>query len=411
MSSESLNLPLNSRPMWALLVAQFLSAFADNALLIAAIALLKSLHQAGQVPYVQEGFVLPFILLAPFAGPFADALPKGRVMLIGNALKLAGAALMLSGLNPVAAYLLVGVGAAVYSPAKYGILTQMFGPERLVRANGLLEGSTIVAILLGVVGGGFAADHSLPFALAAVICLYAVAVAATLFIPRLAPEHPLDAIRPGELMREFGRAVKVLASQADTRMGLIGTGIFWGTGATLRLMLFAWVPVALSIANNGMPANLIGVVSIGIVIGAGLAAWKVSLSNLRWAYLGGLLLGPVILALSGQTQLAPTVVFLVLLGACGGFFVVPLNALLQERGHETVGAGRVLAIQNLFENGAMLLMIGAYTLIEGLPITRVVAGFGVLIFLVMAGLALAGRWHASRAKAAAATAAVVEEVE
>ena len=391
MNSKSLDLPLHSRPMWALLSAQFLSAFADNALLITAIALLKSIHEPGHIPFVQEGFVLPFILLAPFAGPFADALPKGGVMLIGNGVKLAGATLMLWGLSPILAYLLVGVGAAVYSPAKYGILTQLFGQDRLVKANGLLEGSTIVAILLGVVGGGFMADHDLHLALLSAMGLYAVAIIATLFIPQLAPERPLDAIRPGLLAREFGAAIRVLMTRADTRMSLLGTSLFWGTGATLRLMLFAWVPVALLITDNQTPANMMGVVSLGIVVGAALAAWLVKLDNVHRAYAGGLLLGPVILLLAGQSSLVPSLVLLAGLGACGGFFVVPLNALLQERGHETVGAGRVLAIQNLFENLAMLVLVGSYSLAEGVPITHSVAGFGALVLIGMSALAWSSR--------------------
>jgi LPLT family lysophospholipid transporter-like MFS transporter len=384
--------------MWALLCAQFLSAFGDNALLIAAIALLKSMQAAQQIPYVQEGFVLPFILLAPFAGPFADALPKGRVMLIGNGIKLAGAALMLAGFNPIACYLIVGIGATVYSPAKYGILTQMFGEERLVKANGMLEGSTIVAILLGVVAGGYLADHALRLALAGVMLLYAVAIAATLLIPRLAPEHTLNEIRPLALLGEFLHSIKTLMLRSDTRMSLLGTSLFWGTGATLRLMLFAWVPVALLITDNQMPANMMGVVSVGIVIGAALAAWLVKLDKVHRAYAGGLLLGPVILLLSGQTGLMPSLILLALLGACGGFFVVPLNALLQERGHQSVGAGRVLAIQNLFENLAMLLLVGGYGLSESLPIKHSVTGFGALVLVGMTALAWASLRRNANAK-------------
>jgi LPLT family lysophospholipid transporter-like MFS transporter len=340
---------------------------------------------------VQESFVLPFILLAPFVGPFADALPKGRVMLIGNAVKLAGSALMFVGVYPVLAYLLVGAGATIYSPAKYGILTQFFGPARLVRANSMLEGSTIAAILLGVVAGGWLSDGKLSGALAAIVGIYAAATAANLLIPRLAPERPAGSVRLSALIGEFAAAVRKLGADPSTRMSLAGTSLFWGSGATLRLMLFAWVPVALAIRNNGTPADLMGMVSIGIVAGAVLAAVAIRLETVRRAFLGGLAIGPLILLLAGQTHLVPSVLLLVTLGICGGVFVVPLNALLQERGHETVGAGRALAIQNLLENTAMLLMVGGYSLADGLPIADAVSGFGLLMLAGTAALAWSSR--------------------
>jgi MFS transporter, LPLT family, lysophospholipid transporter len=389
--SAPLELRLASLPMAALLLAQFLSALADNALLIAAIALMKHIGAADRIPWVQEGFVLPFILLAPFAGPFADALPKGWVMLIGNTVKLAGTALMLAGMYPVFAYLLVGTGATIYSPAKYGILTQFFGPAKLVRANSMLEGSTIAAILLGVVAGGRLADGSLTLALTIIAAIYAAATVANLFIPRLAPEHPVDTLHLRALLREFVGAVRLLGSDPDARMSLAGTSLFWGSGATLRLMLFAWVPVALSITDNATPANLMGVVSIGIVAGATLAAVSIRLESVRRAFIGGIAIGPVILLLAGQSHLVPSAILLMTLGIGGGAFVVPLNALLQERGHETVGAGRALAIQNLFENTAMLLMVGGYSLAEGLAVTHVLIGFGLLMLGGMASLAWSSR--------------------
>ena len=389
--SATLELELASMPMAALLLAQFLSALADNALLIVAIALMKHIGAAERIPWVQESFVLPFILLAPFAGPFADALPKSWVMLIGNTVKLAGTALMLAGSYPVLAYLLVGTGATLYSPAKYGILTQFFGPAKLVRANSMLEGSTIAAILLGVVAGGRLADGSLTIALTVIVGVYAAATVANLFIPRLVPEHPVGALQLRVLMAEFFGALRLLGSDPKARMSLAGTSLFWGSGATLRLMLFAWVPVALSITGNATPANLMGAVSIGIVGGAGIAAAFIHLETVRRAFIGGVAIGPLILLLAGQSHLLPSALLLMALGMCGGAFVVPLNALLQERGHETVGAGRALAIQNLFENGAMLVMVGAYSLAEALPVTQVLIGFGILMLAGITWLAWSSR--------------------
>ena len=386
-----LDLPLRSRPMLAVLLAQFLSAFGDNALLITAIGLVKSQGHTDWIPLLQACFVVPFILLAPFVGALADAFPKGRVMLLANSLKLIAAALMAVGFNPLLCYGLAGVGAATYSPAKYGILSQLFGAEKLVKANGLLEGSTIVAILLGVLGGGWLADHGLELAFAGVIAVYALATAINLLIPRLPAEHPLQRFDFIGLLREFLAGLRALWGDRDARFSLLGTSVFWGTGSTLRLLLFAWVPVALGLTSNQMPANLMGVVSIGIVVGAGLAGALVRLEQVNRALLGGLLLGPLVLLFAQQTTLVPAALLLAAIGAAGGFFVVPLNALLQERGHQNIGAGRALAVQNLWENLAMLGFVGAYALVEGLPVVNMAMGFGAVVLVGIAVLAWSRR--------------------
>jgi LPLT family lysophospholipid transporter-like MFS transporter len=379
--------PLLSLPMGAVLLAQFFSAFGDNALLITAIALVKAEGRPDWIPLLQACFVIPFILLAPYVGALADAVPKGRVMLLANGLKLGGASALAMGLNPLLCYGVAGVGAAAYSPAKYGILSQMFGPDKLVKANGLLEGSTIVAILLGVVVGGWLADQSLTHAFAGVMGMYALAAAINLLIPRLPPEHVLDRFDVVGLFREFTASVTTLWRNGDARFSLFGTSLFWGTGSTLRLILFAWVPVALGLAGNQIPANLMGVVSVGIVLGAGLAGLLVRLETVNRALLGGLLLGPLVMLLAWQTRLIPAGLLLAGIGLAGGFFVVPLNALLQDRGHRSVGAGHALAVQNLWENLAMLIFVGAYALVEGLPVVSVVAGFGAAVLLGVGTLA------------------------
>ncbi len=379
-------------PMGAVLLAQFLSAFADNALLIAAIAELKRSARLEWIPLLQACFVVPFILLAPFVGALADAFPKGRVMLLANAIKLAGAALLALGLNPLASYAVAGMGAAAYSPAKYGILSQLFGPAKLVKANGMLEGSTIVAILSGVMVGGWLADQSPAHAMAGVIAVYGLAAAFNLLIPRLPPEHPLSRFDAAGMLREFLASAAILWRDRDARFSLLGTSLFWGTGTTLRLLLFAWVPVALAIGDNQTPANLMGLVSLGIVLGAGLAATWVGLESVNRVLAGGLALGPMILALSFQSTLAPSLLLLVGLGMAGGLFIVPLNALLQARGHASVGAGHALAVQNLWENAAMFLFVGAYYLAEAAqtPVRLQVAGFGVAVLI---GAGILARWR------------------
>ncbi len=385
--TTALGVRLTSRPMLAVLLAQFLSALADNALLFAAIALVKSLaaYQDWHAPLLQEFFILAFIVFAPFVGPFADSFPKGRVMMLGNGLKFFGAAAMLAGLNPWLAYGLVGLGAAAYSPAKYGILRQLVSTEQLVKANSLMEGSTIIAILLGAVAGGILADISVQLALVSITACYLLAALSNLMIPRLAAEHPLQRADLQALVMDFRHALSTLLRNRDARFSLAGTSLFWGSGSTLRFLLVAWVPVALLISDNKTPANLSGVVAVGIALGALLAARYITLPTVNRALYPGLVLGVAVMALAGAQDIYVSITLLVLIGACGGMFVVPLNALLQERGHETVGAGHAVAVQNFCENLAMLLLVGLYTLIVrmGAPIMQVAFGFGALILLGM----------------------------
>jgi LPLT family lysophospholipid transporter-like MFS transporter len=386
---RSLDMLLLSLGMMAVLAAQFLSALADNAILIAAIAIIKTQGLPALVPLLQESFVVPFVLLAPFVGQVADRFPKGHVMLAGNLLKFSGALVMMLGANPFTAYGLIGIGAALYSPAKYGILAQMFGPAKLVRANGMMEGSTIVAILLGVLLGGWLADHSLSWAFGGVMSAYGLAALFNLFIPRLPPENAGAGFHPWYLLKQFIASLALLFKNPDARFSLLGTSIFWGSGITLRLMLFAWVPAALLITNNQTPANLMGVVSIGIVAGAAMAGMWITLSSVNRALIGGILLGPVILVLAFVTSLTTAMACMAAIGICGGVFVVPLNALLQERGHQTIGAGHALAVQNFVENIAMLLFVGAYSLAATtIPVTTAIAGFGLILLASISMLAM-----------------------
>ncbi len=387
---KSLDMPLLSLGMLSVLVAQFFSALADNAVLITAIAIIKVQGMPNLVPILQESFVVPFILLAPFVGQIADTFPKGRVMLFANLLKLLGAIAMMAGINPVTAYGLIGIGAATYSPAKYGILSQMFGPAALVRANGMMEGSTIVAILLGVVFGGWLADHSIAWAFIGVVTSYTLAAFANLFIPSLNAESTGVRFQPWILVKKFMTVLSLLFKNSDTRFSLLGTSMFWGSGTTLRLMLFAWVPLALMISDNQTPSNLMGTVSIGIVLGAAAAGLWVPLANVNRALVGGLLLGPIILALAFTHELNFTLVIMIAIGISGGYFIVPLNALLQERGHETIGAGNALAVQNFAENIAMLLFVGGYSLASaaGIPVTTSIFLFGLILISFMSALAI-----------------------
>ena len=390
-------LPLLSIGTASLLSAQFFSALADNAVLIIALAAVKARGTAGQAPFVQESFVLPFILLAPFTGYVADRFMKGHVMMLSNILKFSGAGFMAAGMNPVVAYLLVGIGAAFYSPAKYGILTQLYEPQVLVRANSLLEGSTVVAILLGVLFGGWLADQAAASAFSSVMIIYALAAGANLLIPRVHAEHAEEAFRFRGQVRRFTASFKTLFSDADARLSMLGTGIFWGIGITLRLLLFAWAPIALSRTDNRTPANLMGLVSVGIVAGAAIAGRWITLGTYHRALIGGVMLGPILLALSVVHDLRTAALLMAAIGFFGGIFVVPLNAVLQERGHRTVGSGNALAIQNFVENLGMLLFVGAYFTADaaGLSIRSSITCFGLIILFAVISIIARNRRNAA----------------
>ncbi|ECW3429827.1 lysophospholipid transporter LplT [Salmonella enterica] len=398
--SESVrtNTSIWSKGMLSVIVAQFLSAFGDNALLFATLALLKAqFYPDWSQPVLQMVFVGAYILFAPFVGQIADSFAKGRVMMVANGLKLAGAAGICLGVNPFVGYTLVGIGAAAYSPAKYGILGELTTGDKLVKANGLMEASTIAAILLGSVAGGVLADWHVIAALVTCALAYAGAVAANLFIPKLVAARPGQSWRLSAMTRSFFSACVVLWRNGETRFSLVGTGLFWGAGVTLRFLLVLWVPVALGITDNATPTYLNAMVAVGIVVGAGAAAKLVTLETVSRCMPAGILIGVVVAIFSLQHALLPAYALLLLIGMLGGFFVVPLNALLQERGKKSVGAGNAIAVQNLGENSAMLLMLGLYSLavLVGVPAVAIGIGFGVLFALAIAALWIWQRRQAS----------------
>ncbi|KNC87968.1 lysophospholipid transporter LplT [Trabulsiella odontotermitis] len=394
--SESVhtNTSLWSKGMMAVICAQFLSAFGDNALLFATLALMKAqFYPDWSQPVLQMVFVGAYILFAPFVGQVADSFAKGRVMMFANGLKLVGAASICFGVNPFIGYTLVGVGAAAYSPAKYGILGELTTGDKLVKANGLMESSTIAAILLGSVTGGILADWHVLASLGICAVVYAGAVVANLFITRLPAARPGQSWRFSAMTASFFSATASLWRNRETRFSLVGTSMFWGAGVTLRFLLVLWVPVALGIVDNATPTYLNAMVAVGIVAGAGAAAKLVTLDTVSRCMPAGILIGVVVAIFALQQALLPAYALLLLIGVFGGFFVVPLNALLQERGKQTVGAGNAIAVQNLGENGAMLLMLGLYSLAvkAGIPVVGVGIGFGVLFALAIVALWIWGR--------------------
>ncbi len=373
-----------NRGVRVLLGAQFLTAFADNAILFTAIAMVffdphAPLRGAWYVPALQASFLVAFVVLAPWAGPFADRRPKPHVLLIGNLLKAAGAALMFAGVEPVAAYALVGTGAAVYGPAKYGILPELVGSERLVRANGWIEGSTILAIVLGTVVGSRIADRSVSLALMMVIACYAASALAALALPRL-PAAQADAAAG---IRTFVGRFRTLFETATWRFSMLGNSLFWASAAVLRLLLVAWAPVVLLTRTAREVADLTLFLALGIVVGALLVPRLIPIERLRRARLAAYAMGAAILAFSLVSTVWPARAVLVAIGICGGMFLVPINAALQNIGHRTIGSGRAVALQSFFENSAMLTGVGIYTAAVGYgaqPVASIVV-VGVLVLI------------------------------
>lgn len=375
---------LPQRSLTAVMIAQFLSALADNALLFVAIALMRAQHRPDDwIPLLQISFVLVFVLVSPFVGHIADSWPKGRVMLVANLIKLVGAGCLLLGANPLISYGVVGLGAALYSPAKYGILCELVDTNFLVKANSLMEGSTIVAILIGVAGGGWIVDHSVPLAFTLVIGCYVLAQVVNFAIPVIPAPHAKARLHPWYLLKQFTALGIILFKDADARFSLISTSIFWGIGSTLRVLLIAWVPYVLGIFDNETPAGLNGLVAVGVAIGAALASVSIHLHTVNRALLPGLMLGPLVIGAVASQSLAGVAIYIVLIGACGGAFVVPLNALLQHRGQLSIGSGNTVAVQNLFENLTMLLMLGAYTVTIDTGIKPIGAGVGLGVFILL----------------------------
>ncbi|ATG14810.1 lysophospholipid transporter LplT [Providencia alcalifaciens] len=400
MQESTPNTPLMSTGMKAVLTSQFLSAFADNALLFAILAQLKSeFYPEWSHPILQMVFVFTYIVLAPFVGQIADRFSKGRVMLFSNIFKFVGALGICLGVNPFLCYGLVGVGAAAYSPAKYGILGELTGGDNLVKANGLMEASTIAAILVGSVVGGILSDINLLLALGTCSLLYALAVIVNFFIPHLAAARPGTGWNFKQLLMDFLSACRILWANQESRFSLVGTSMFWGAGVTLRFLLVAWVPIALGLQDNTTPTILNAMVAVGIVVGAGLAAKFITLKTVYRCIPAGIVIGVMVVFLSLQTHIIPSYFILMVLGVFGGLFVVPLNALLQEKGKETVGAGNAIAVQNLGENSAMLLMLGLYSLAMkvGFSVVSVGVGFGVVFAVAIAGLWM---WDRARKKTA-----------
>ena len=394
--------------------AQFFSSLADNALFVAAVELLRmggspEWQRAALVPM----FALFYVLLAPFVGAFADALPKGRVMFVANSIKVVGCLMMLFGSHPLLSYAVVGLGAAAYSPAKYGILTELLPPSQLVKANGWIEGLTISSIILGVLLGGqliaphiagpllaldvpgldLAIDTAPDAAIAAIVFLYVAAALFNLWIPRT--EAPLQLFRRDLrfLVRDFADCNTRLWNDKLGQISLATTTLFWGVAGNLRYIVLAWAAAALGYGTT-QASSLVGVVAIGTAVGAVVASVAMKLDGATRVIPLGTAMGVLVIGMVFIDTLWVAVPFLVMVGALGGFLVVPMNALLQHRGHNLMGAGRSIAVQN-FNEQACILGLGAFYA----GMTKF--GLGAFTAITLFGLCVAGvmelirRWHRS----------------
>jgi LPLT family lysophospholipid transporter-like MFS transporter len=400
------------RGFFIIMAAQFFSSLADNALFVAAVQMLRTngdatWQQAALVPM----FALFYVILAPFVGAFADARPKGQVMFISNAIKVVGCLMMLLGSHPLMAYAIVGLGAAAYSPAKYGILTELLPASQLVKANGWIEGLTITSIILGVLLGGqlvgvsistkllsfdlplidTGVDTPAEAAISVLIIIYALAAWFNTRIPHTGVEMRPMPKSMLALLPDFWTCNRRLWSDRLGQISLATTTLFWGVSGNLRYIVLAWAASALGYGVT-QASSLVGVVAIGTAVGAVLASMRMKLDQATRVMPLGIAMGLLLIMLNFIDNVWVAAPFLVLLGGLGGFLVVPMNALLQHRGHNLMGAGRSIAVQNFNEQACILGLGTTYSLSTGLglPAFAAITGFGVLVAGFMWWIK---RWH------------------
>ncbi|MBB6132610.1 MFS family permease [Massilia aurea] len=391
-----------NRGFYTIMAAQFFSSLADNALLFVAISLLVAMDApASLTPLLKLSFVLFYVLLAAFVGAFADALNKGRVMFIANIIKVFGCALMFFTVHPLISYAVVGFGAAVYSPAKYGILTELLPPEKLVPANGWIEGLTVMSIILGTVLGGtlvsprgsgfllsfdllprLGIDTPAEAAMAVVVAIYILAAIFNLRIPDTGARYEHQERNPIKLITDFANCSATLWRDKLGQISLAVTTLFWGAGATLQFIVLKWAEASLGLPLD-QATNLIGVVAIGVALGAAMAARMIPLRKSLTVIPMGIIMGLVVTSMVFVKSVTLAYPLLAFIGFLSGFFVVPMNALLQHRGHVLMSAGHSIAVQNFNENLSILTMLAAYAVM-------ITLNLDLNIIIVIFGLSVAG---------------------
>jgi len=403
-----------NRGFYTIMAAQFFSSLADNALLIAAIALLTTMKApAWMTPLLKLFFVLSYVLLAAFVGAFADGLPKGRVMFITNLIKIFGCAMMFFDIHPLFSYAVVGFGAAAYSPAKYGILTELLPPEKLVAANGWIEGLTVISIILGTVMGGalvnsgvshmllsfdfpgidIGVDTPAEAALSVIMVAYVIASIFNLKIPDTGARYPHQERNPIRLVSDFAGCFSTLWKDKLGQISLAVTTLFWGAGATLQFIVLKWAEKSLNMPLD-KAAILQGIFAVGVAVGATAAARFVPLKKALTVMPLGVGMGLIVITMTLVHSVWLAYPLLILIGALAGYFVVPMNALLQHRGHVLLSAGHSIAVQNFNENLSVLTMLMLYALMVklNLNINIVIVLFG---FFVAGTMLMAMKKHAA----------------
>ena len=379
-----------NRDVWILILAQFLSAFGDNALLFTAIEMAGGTNaDPVYVTALQAAFIVAYMLLAAWVGPLADIWPKNKVLVWANIIKTAGVGLMFAGVEPILAYALVGVGAVLYSPAKYGILPEMVAEKDLVKANAWVEGATIAAIILGMLLGAGLAESFIPLAMGVIAGAFVFSSLLALWIRKLPPARPRE--RPlgawfMHALREFKASARWTLSRPRGGFTLLGSALFWSFAALLRLMVLVWAPMALAVSGTQGIAELTLWIAVGIAVGALLAPYLINLSTIARVRYAAWFMGLAVIFLAFTADIWPARLVLFTAGIAGGLFIVPVNAVLQDIGHQGEGSGAVVGVQRFMENLSMLLAMGGYALAVNLgtePVESLV-GLGVLLILLTA---------------------------
>jgi MFS family permease len=403
-----------NRGFYTIMLAQFFSSLADNALLIACIAVLTVMKSPPwMTPLLKLFFVVSYVLLAAFVGAFADAFPKGRVMFATNLIKIFGCSLMFFNFHPLFAYAVVGFGAAAYSPAKYGLLTELLPSEKLVAANGWIEGLTVISIILGTMMGGAlvnpqvtamllkfdfpviagSLDTTSDTALLVIIGAYVIAAIFNLNIPDTYARYKKQAHSPFRLVADFAECCTVLWKDKLGQISLSVTTLTWGAAATLQFIVLKWAEKSLHMPLD-KAAILQGVVALGMALGAAAAASLVPLKRSLTVMPMGIVMGLVVISMTMVHSVWVAYPLLIAIGALGGYFVVPMNALLQHRGYVLMSAGHSIAVQNFNENMSVLTMLVLYACMVklNLDVNYVIVLFGVFLAGMML---LIMRWHAA----------------
>ena len=397
------------RNFYFLLAVQFVSTLADNAFLIIAIARVIELAAADWIiPVLKLSFIMFYVLLAPFVGPLSDAFPKGKIMLLANFLKMCAVVLMLMGVDPIVAIGLAGLGAAMYAPAKYGLITEMLHAKDLVKANGFFEGATVCAVILGTVLGGMLVSTlmnqfdipsgilhpdymttNLTMGMLSLLLLNGLATLLCFSIADSGARYPSHSIHPVLLCKRFFSENLILWRDSLGGLSMLVTTLLWGVGATLQLIVLRWANESLGLPL-AQAAYLQGITAVGVIAGAILASRYVTLASAAALLPLGMVIGLLIPVMLAVDSVLWAGILMIAVGALAGYFVVPMNALLQHRGCSLLTAGRSIAVQGFNENAGMLVMLAIYAAATAtqISLSTLIWCFAAMVTLGMAAIFL-----------------------